>query len=98
MMLLNENALAFGTLGIWAIILLLLSMYSTIRAFSLRRSMLDMACACVRVIAAFLINQGLAVVAMRRAGADLAEWDLIAEKWINLISVQGIVAVFLRWQ
>lgn len=89
----NMNAIAFGTLGIWAILLLLLSMYSTIRAFSLRRNALDMVGACLRLLVVFLVNQGLAVAAVRKAGGELAGLDLIAERLVNLVPAVGVVAV-----
>ena len=89
----NMNALAFGTLGIWAILLLLLSMYSTIRAFSLRRNALDMVGACLRLLVEFLVTQGLAVVAVKKAGGELAGLDLIAERLMKLVPAVGLVAV-----
>lgn len=94
-MLINTNALVFGTLGIWAVVLLLLSIYSTIRAFSLKRNVMDMAGACACFIVAFLMNQGLSVVAMRKTGAELTGWDLTVAEWTDLIPTDWFVALLI---
>ncbi|MBR0451544.1 MAG: hypothetical protein IJI78_06085 [Oscillospiraceae bacterium] len=93
MTLLETNALAFVTIGIWITFLLLAGIYSTIRAFSLRRGWADKVGACLRLLAAFILNQGLAVVAMRRAGAELVGLDLFAEKWMTAVPAEVVVGV-----
>ena len=95
MILLRSDALTFATIGVWTVILLLLSIYSTIRAFSLNRGWMDKLSDCIRLLLVFVLNQGLAVLALRRSDADLSGLDLIAEKWMNIIPDEALVAVLI---
>ena len=95
MILLRSDAWTFATIGIWTVILLLLSIYSTIRAFSLNRGWADKLGACVRLLLVFVLNQGLAVLALRRSGAELSGLDLVAEKWMDIIPDEALIAVLI---
>ena len=93
MKLMDSNPVVFVTICLWTIFLLLMSLYSVIRAFALRRKSSIKLGACVRLLLAFVLNQGIAVIALRRTGTELAGLDLFAEKWMNMIPAEAVVVI-----
>ena len=85
MNLFETNDLIFISSGIWAVIILVFCMYTTIRIFSLKRGLLDEVISCIGLALSFLLNQGMATVAIKRAGIELTGTDLIAERWIKVV-------------
>ena len=93
MSLYDLSGLAFGAVGIWALVLLIFAIYSVIRAFSLRRSVTDEAVTGLCLVLAYLLNQVLAVAAIKRTGIPLEGTDLIAEGWLDAASAVAAVVV-----
>lgn len=90
MTLFNVDGMVFGLLGMWAVGLLILSMFSAIRAFSLKRSTEDEVAAGLCLMLAYLLNQCLVAAAIKRNGAEFYGGDLLAEKLISAVPVLAV--------